>query len=154
MVSISGWVEPPGSGGAAGGGVSAVADFAQGPAAGVAAQGVDVEAAVEVVGFVLEGAGEESAAGDGGGFAVLVDAVGGGVHGAGGREVQLGDGQAAFVVVLELGGEFEGGVDEVASVSVGVVDEDAGADADLGCGDAGSAGGAEEGVHQVGDQDA
>ena len=105
-----------------------------------------------MVGLVLQGAGQEAAAGDGEWFAVLVDAAGGGVQGAGGREVQAGDGQAALVVVLEFVGQFEGGVDQVAAVSVGVVDEHLGVDADLRGGDAGAAGGAQQGVHEVGDQ--
>ncbi len=87
-------------------------------------------------------------------FAVLVDAVGGGVQGPHGREVQPGDGQAALLVVLEFLGQLQGGVDEVAAVPVGVVDEHLGADADLRGGDAGAAGLAEQGVHQVGDQGA
>ncbi|GAA3439066.1 hypothetical protein GCM10018954_086860 [Kutzneria kofuensis] len=127
-------------------------DLAEGGAAASGVHAVDEQHAVEVVGLVLEAAGQLAGADDLQRVAVHGVALGDDVETALGVEVEAGmDRQPSGPSCLLLVGEAQGGIDEVATGVAHVEDEDPAADAQLGSGKAGAALGL-EGVVQILDE--
>jgi hypothetical protein len=114
-------------------------------------EAVDEQDPVEVVGLVLDRAGEEVRALDDDRLAVHVEPVGDDAAGPEAVDREPGQGQAALGTVLDLLGEPELGVDQVAHLTGDVPGEDAQAHTDLRCRQAG-AGRVQHGVGQVVDE--
>ena len=101
-----------------------------------------------MVGLVLDGAGQHLGPLDDQGLAVHVEAVGHDLQRPVAVDAEAGDREAAFLAVLDLLGQRQLRVDEVAELAVDVPGEHPQPDTELGRGQA-AAGRVEHGVGQV-----